>query len=384
MARIGSVCVLAAGGTGGHIFPAEALASALIARGARPVLFTDPRGRSFGGTLGGIEIRRIRAGGIAGVGRLARLKGAIALGCGFVQALWQLRRLSPIAVVGFGGYAALPTMLAACMSGYRTIVHEQNAVLGRANRLVAPRVDRIATAFADVSRLPAEAVGKLVRIGMPTRSAFIALRGRAYVPPDAHGPIRLLVLGGSQGARVFSEVIPQAIARLGAPIRVRLVISQQCRPETLDGVAAAYREIGISAQLASFFADVPERMADAHLVIARAGASTVAELTAIGRPAVLVPYPFAIDDHQAANARALERDGAAIVIEQDTLTAAALAECLGALFANPDALAALASRAWAAGMPEAGDRLADLVLPAPDPATTAGLRGGGTETGTRS
>ncbi len=365
MAHLGHVCVLAAGGTGGHVFPAEALAAALVARGARPVLFTDPRGHAFGGALQGVEVRQIRAGGIAGLGRLARLKSILALGCGFVQALWQLRRLSPVAVVGFGGYASLPTVLAACVSGYRTIVHEQNAVLGRANRLAASRVDRIATAFARIARVPAAAEGKVVRVGMPTRTTFAAVRNRAYAPPEAQGSIRLLVLGGSQGAKVFSDVIPAALARLGAGVRARLVVNQQCRPETLDAVNGAYREIGIAAELASFFSDIPDRLAAAHLVIARAGASTVAELTTVGRPAILVPYPYAIDDHQAANARAMQQDGAAMVIDQDAFTAVALAEQLSALLASPEALAKMAARAWAAGLPDAGDRLADLVLPAP-------------------
>lgn len=363
MAPLARVCVLAAGGTGGHVFPAEALASALRARGARPVLFTDPRGRAFGGALADIEMVRIRSAGIAGLGRWARLKGAVALGCGFVQALWQLRRLAPVTVVGFGGYASLPTVLAACVSGYRTVVHEQNAVLGRANRLVAGRVDRIATAFDAVARLPAAAQDKVMRIGMPTRPAFAALRNRAYVPPEGQGPIRLMVLGGSQGARVFSEVVPQAIARLGAGLRARLVVSQQCRPETHDAVAAAYREIGIAAELASFFADVPERLAAAHLVIARAGASTVAELTTIGRPALLVPYPYAIDDHQRANALALAAAGAALLIDQDAFTPTALAERLSTLFAAPEDLARIAAAAWAAGVPDAGEKLAELVLP---------------------
>ena len=354
--------VLAAGGTGGHIFPAEALAAALAARGARTVLFTDRRGGSFGGALAGVEVCRIRAGGIAGLGITARLRSIVDLALGFVQALLRLRRLAPDAVVGFGGYASLPTVLAACWLGCPSLVHEQNAVLGRANRLLAGRVDRIATAFEKLARLPAAAAAKLVRTGMPVRPAFVGLERQAYQAPVADGSARLLVLGGSQGARVLSTLVPEAIGLLPPDLRRRLAISQQCRPEDLDAVRAAYAELAVAADLATFFDNVPSRLAAAHLVIARAGASTVAELQAIGRPAILIPYPYATDDHQAANAQALASAGAAVALTEAELTAERLAQELEALLSAPDALAALAATCRAIGIPDAGDRLADLVM----------------------
>ncbi|SUS03897.1 UDP-N-acetylglucosamine--N-acetylmuramyl-(pentapeptide) pyrophosphoryl-undecaprenol N-acetylglucosamine transferase [uncultured Defluviicoccus sp.] len=354
--------VLAAGGTGGHIFPAEALAAALAARGARTVLFTDRRGGSFGGALAGVEVCRIRAGGIAGLGIVARLRSIVDLGLGLVQALLRLRRLAPDAVVGFGGYASLPTVLAACWLGCPSLVHEQNAVLGRANRLLAGRVERIATAFEKLAHLPAAAAAKLVRTGMPVRPAFAGLERQSYPAPAADGAVRLLVLGGSQGARVLSTLVPAAIGLLPSDLRRRLAISQQCRPEDLEAVRSAYAGLAVAADLATFFDNVPSRLAAAHLVIARAGASTVAELTTVGRPAILIPYPYATDDHQAANAQALAAAGAAVAMTEAGLTAERLAGELAALLGAPDVLAALAAKSRAIGIPDAGDRLADLVM----------------------
>lgn len=370
--------VLAAGGTGGHVFPAEALAAELLGRGATLMLFTDRRGDTYGGTLGGLESRTIRAGGLAGKGLLARVHGLADLAIGAVQARRLLRTLSPRAVVGFGGYASVPTVLAATASGIRTVVHEQNAVLGRANRLLARRVDRIATSFAEVAAVPPRASAKVVRTGMPVRRAFAVVASEDYVPPAADGEIHLLVLGGSQGARVFGEVVPAAVARLDASLRRRLVISQQCRAEGLEAADLAYRQLQVTVDLAPFFDDVPRRLAAAHLVITRSGASTVAELAAVGRPAILVPYPFAIDDHQSANARALAASGAAWVLPQQAFDADTLAGRLTELLGGDGgALVAAAAAARAAGRADAASRLADLVAtvgglaaPGPTPPTT--------------
>jgi UDP-N-acetylglucosamine--N-acetylmuramyl-(pentapeptide) pyrophosphoryl-undecaprenol N-acetylglucosamine transferase len=351
--------VLAAGGTGGHVFPAEALASQLRERGIEPVLFTDRRGTSFGGT---IAVHRIRGGAIAGTSAWGRLNSVAALAAGFVQAGWALRRLRPAAVVGFGGYASVPTVLAARAAGIPVILHEQNAVLGRANRLLAPRATRIATAFETVRAVPKGCEDKLVRVGMPVRPAFVRLRDRGYQSPEPGGPIRLLVLGGSQGARVFGDVVPAAVDRLTARTRSRLAIAQQCRPENLATVEDAYRRIGVAAELASFFDDVPQRLSSTHLLIARAGASTIAEITAVGCPAVLVPYPYATDDHQTANAHALAEHGGAWLLPQETLTPEGLAGRLEELLAKPELLAAAAHAARAAGYERAAARLADLVL----------------------
>lgn len=374
--------VLAAGGTGGHVFPAEALAAELIGRGAKLMLFTDRRGDVYGGTLGALESRTIRAGGLAGKGLVARARSLADLAFGALQARRLLKTLAPRAVVGFGGYASVPTVLAATASGIRTVVHEQNAVLGRANRMLAGRVDRIATSFGHVAAVPPRASAKVVRTGMPVRPAFAALAGEEYVPPAADGEIRLLVLGGSQGARIFGEVVPAAVARLGAALRRRLVISQQCRAEGLAAADAAYRQLQVTVDLAPFFDDVPQRLAAAHLVLARAGASTVAELTTVGRPGVLIPYPFAIDDHQSANARALAATGAAWVLPQQAFDAESLAGRLGELLAGDGtALRTAAAAARAAGCPDAAARLADLVASvgglAPRPSTNAVAAGDG-------
>ena len=353
--------VLAAGGTGGHVFPAEALAGVLLERGYRLALVTDRRGAVYGGTLGSLETLRIAAGGIAGRGGLARVRAVAEIGLGVVQARLLLRRLRPAAVVGFGGYASVPGMVAAVLAGIPTVLHEQNAVLGRANRLLAGRVGRIATSFAEVSHVDARLAPKLVHTGMPVRAAIAALRDTPYPTLDASGPIRLLVLGGSQGARVLSEVVPAALAGLPGGLRRRIQVAQQCRPEDLDAVTRAYAGTGIACTLQSFFADVPERLAVAHLVIGRAGASTVAELTALGRPAILVPYPFAIDDHQTANAHAIEDSGGAWLMPQDGFTAEALTARLDTLFTQPETLTRTAACAAKAGRADAAQRLADLV-----------------------
>jgi len=353
--------VLTAGGTGGHVFPAEALAVALLDRGYDLALVTDRRGQAYGGTLGRLSTFRICAGGIAGRGIAARLRGIAELGVGFFQARALLARLKPAAVIGFGGYASVPAMMAATSAGFPTALHEQNAVLGRANRLLAPRVDRIATCYESLSHLAPAWRDKVVQTGMPVRPAIAAQRNTDYPPLTDDGPLRLLVLGGSQGARILSEVIPAALARLPEAMRKRLRVSQQCRPEDLDAVRAAYAGSGIEAALESFFHDVPERLATAHLVIARSGASTVAELTALGRPAILVPYPHAIDDHQTANAHAIDDVGGGWLIPQPAFTAETLAARLESLFALPGSLTRAAACARTAGVPDAAARLADLV-----------------------
>ncbi|MGE5514921.1 MAG: undecaprenyldiphospho-muramoylpentapeptide beta-N-acetylglucosaminyltransferase [Bacteroidota bacterium] len=360
-----ALILLAAGGTGGHVFPAEALAQSLMERGYRLGLVTDRRGHAYGGTLGSLETFRISAGGIAGRGLLPKIRGVAELGLGVLQARALLKRLRPAVVVGFGGYASVPTMVAATWLGIPTAIHEQNAVLGRANRLLAGRVKRIATSYAKVAHMAPDWRAKVSHTGMPVRAAVAALRDVPY-PTLAEGqPIRLLVLGGSQGARVLSEVIPAALAALPEGIRTRLSVSQQCRPEDLESVRAAYAGTGIDATLDSFFADVPERMSAAHLVIARSGASTMAELTALGRPAILVPYPHAIDDHQTANAHAVDEVGGAWLMPQPAFTSEALAGRLESLFTQPGTLARAAGCARAAGRPDAAALLADLVAALP-------------------
>lgn len=353
--------VLAAGGTGGHVFPAEALAVELAGRGCRLALVTDRRGGALDGHFSGVEIHHIRAGGVAGKSFAARLRSAPELALGTVQAHGILKRLRPDAVVGFGGYPSIPTMLAATFAGHHTAIHEQNAVLGRANRLLASRVESIATSFAVVKGLSPESAAKVVHTGMPVRPAIAAMRDRPYPPLGADDPVRLLVLGGSQGARVLSEVVPRAVSGLAPELRRRLRITQQCRPEDLEQTRTAYADIGIEAELATFFGDVPDRLAATHLVITRSGASTVAEVTAVGRPAILVPYPFATDDHQTANAHSVDETGAGWLMPQESFTPETLAARLQSLISQPATLDKAAGCARASGHPDAARRLADMV-----------------------
>ncbi|WP_431268335.1 undecaprenyldiphospho-muramoylpentapeptide beta-N-acetylglucosaminyltransferase [Dankookia sp. P2] len=354
--------VIAAGGTGGHLFPAEALAAELLARGERVALMTDARSTAFDSpAFANAERFVLRGSGLSGRGVLRAAKGAAALAAGTLQARGLLRDLQAAAVVGFGGYPSVPPLLAALtMLGQRpvTVLHEQNAVLGRANRLLAPRADLLALSHAATAQVPARARSELV--GNPVRPALAALAGTDY--PGTEAALRLLVLGGSLGARVFADIVPAAVAALPEPLRKRLVVAQQCRPEDLARVRAAYDAAGVPAELSAFFPDVAGRLATAHLVVARAGAGTIAELACAGRPAILVPLPHAIDDHQQANARALAEAGAAIVMPQATLTPAALAGQLAALLSDPRGLARAAASAAKLARPEAARRLADLVL----------------------
>jgi UDP-N-acetylglucosamine--N-acetylmuramyl-(pentapeptide) pyrophosphoryl-undecaprenol N-acetylglucosamine transferase len=285
----------------------------------------------------------------------------VELGLGVIQARAILKRLRPNVIVGFGGYASVPTMVAAASLGIPTIIHEQNGVLGRANRLLAGRARAIAISYPHVAHVAEEWQAKLHHTGMPVRPAVAALQGVAYPALDETTPIRLLVLGGSQGARILSEVIPAALKALPAALQARIEIAQQCRPEDLETVRSAYAGSPIAATLESFFTDIPNRLAAAHLVIARSGASTMAELTYLGRPAILVPYPHATDDHQTANARALDEAGGGWLMPQTGFSAETLAARLAALLTQPVTLARASACALAAGRPDAAARLADLV-----------------------
>jgi UDP-N-acetylglucosamine--N-acetylmuramyl-(pentapeptide) pyrophosphoryl-undecaprenol N-acetylglucosamine transferase len=353
--------VVAAGGTGGHLFPAEALAAELLRRGRAVHLALDARADAFAQRLPGVAVHRVHAGRLAG-GPLAVARGLAGLAFGVREARALLRRLSPAAVVGFGGYPSVPTMLAAVHLGLPTLIHEQNAVLGRANRWLAPFVRRIATGFPTTARLRPADRGRAVHTGNPVRPAILATGEVPYRPPAPEQPIALLVLGGSQGARIMSEVVPPALALLPEALRRRLQVGHQARPEDLAAAAARYRTAGISAVLDSFFADVPERLAHAHLVICRAGASTIAELAVCGRPALLVPYPHATDDHQSANARVFAAAGGGWVIAQRALAPEELARFLTQRLAAADGLAAAAKAAHDFARPEAARHLADLAL----------------------
>jgi UDP-N-acetylglucosamine--N-acetylmuramyl-(pentapeptide) pyrophosphoryl-undecaprenol N-acetylglucosamine transferase len=356
--------VIAAGGTGGHLFPAEALAAELVARGERIALMTDARSAAYESpAFGNAERFVLRGSGLAGYGAGGAARGALALAAGTIEARGILKRLDAAAVVGFGGYPSVPPLIAARTlpraTRPATALHEQNGVLGRANRLLAPGADLLALSAEDTARVPSSAHVEVV--GNPVRPALAALAGQGFAAPGEEGAIRLLILGGSLGARIFADIVPGAVALLPERLRQRLVVTQQTRAEDLPRVETAYREAGVPADLSPFFGDIAVRLAMAHLVVARAGASTVAELACAGRPAVLVPLPHAIDDHQTANGRSLERAGAAWMMPQAGFTPAALARQMTAMFGTPSVLAKAAAAAAGLARPDAARRLADLV-----------------------
>ncbi|MCC6887703.1 MAG: undecaprenyldiphospho-muramoylpentapeptide beta-N-acetylglucosaminyltransferase [Hyphomicrobiales bacterium] len=354
--------LLAAGGTGGHLFAAEALAEALARRGVIVELATDRRAERYGKAFPARAIHIIPSDTVRARNPLALARTAIALGRGLLRSYGLLRRLRPAAVVGFGGYPTLPPVGAATVLKIPTVIHEQNAVMGRANRQLAPHVSAIATSFAGALDGAPALVDKATHTGNPVRPAAIAAASTAFDPPAPDGLLRLLVFGGSQGARIMSDIVPDAIGRLDAGLHVRLLIAQQARDEDLARVRDAYARLAIAAEVAPFFPDLPTRIAAAHLVIARAGASTVAELAAIGRPSILVPLPGALDQDQFANAGVLAGAGGAIRLRQDDLTPQRLATEIAALVSDPQKLAAMAQAARSQGMPDAAERLADLVL----------------------
>lgn len=353
--------VLAAGGTGGHVFPAQALAEELLSRGHVLALVTDRRGADIGGALARIDRYLVRAGTLGSGGLGSAVGGLANVVAGIFQARSLLRRLRPSAVIGFGGYPSLPTMLAAARLKIPAAIHEQNAVLGRVNRLLASRVGVIATSFSDTRGLTAPNRHKASLTGNPVRPEVAAARSQEYAAPRNGGPINILVAGGSQGASVLSEVVPAALAKLPPRLRARTQVTQQCRPEDLAGVRQAYDATGISADLCPFIEDLAVKLAAAHIAVVRAGASTVAELAVIGCPAVLVPYPFATDDHQAYNARALAGADAAWIMPQGEFDAGRLSALLVSLVTEPDRLEAAAAAARGLGRPDASARLADLV-----------------------
>jgi UDP-N-acetylglucosamine--N-acetylmuramyl-(pentapeptide) pyrophosphoryl-undecaprenol N-acetylglucosamine transferase len=358
---VSAAFVLAAGGTGGHLFPAEALAVELIESGARVHLLTDSRADAFAMSLPDVAIHEVRSGRIGG-GPVRAAYGLAELAAGAVQARRLLRRLAPQAVIGFGGYPSLPTMVAAASLGLPTLIHEQNAVLGRANRRLAPRAWRIATGFPETIGLrPLDRI-RAVQTGNPVRPAILAAGWSGYRPPLPGGPVELLILGGSQGAHILSTIVPPALAALPSGLRAVLRVSQQARREDLAAVAKSYAETGIAAEVDSFFADVPQRLARAHLAICRAGASTVAELAAIGRPALLIPYPHATDDHQTANAQAFATAGGGWVIAQADVSPDTLAARLDSHFADAASLTIAAQRALGFGRRDAARHLARLAL----------------------
>ena len=353
--------VLAAGGTGGHLIPAFALAVELEKRGHHVALITDGRGAQIPGKPETLTAHVLPAGRFQGRNPLSWIKAFKAILEGRSMALRLFESFQPSAVVGFGGYPALPALLAATSAGVPTVIHEQNAVLGRVNRLLAGRVNAIATAYGKVDRLADKLRAKVHLVGNPVREEVLALRDEPFPSFTEDGLLRVLVTGGSQGAKVLSEVVPDGLAMLQPALRTRLQVTQQCRPEDIEAVRVRYASHDIPAELGTYFEDMAERLADAHLFVGRAGASTIAELTAVGRPAILVPLPIATDDHQAANAREMANAGGARSIRQEKFTAVELAKQIQAIAQSPQTLGNAAHAAWNCGHPNAVRDLADLV-----------------------
>ncbi len=353
--------MLAAGGTGGHLIPAFALAVELQRRGHHVALITDERGAAIPGKPEGLTAHVLPAGRLEGKNPLSWVRGFRAIREGRQMALRLFESFEPSAVVGFGGYPALPALLASTSAKIPSVVHEQNAVLGRVNRYLAGRVDAIATSYRKVDRLAAKHAMKAHLVGNPVRAEVLALRDQPFPAFTEEGLLRILVTGGSQGARVLSEVVPDGLAMLQTALRYRLQVTQQCRPEDIEAVRNRYATHDIPAELGTYFENMDERLADAHLFIGRAGASTVAELTAVGRPAILVPLPIATDDHQAANTREIVQAGGARSIRQEKFTAVELAKQIQAMAQHPETLANAAHAAWNCGYPNAAADLADLV-----------------------
>jgi len=351
--------LLAAGGTGGHLFPAESLATVLEKRGIAVELATDHRAAHFKFPARAVHL--IPSATLPGRDPISLARTATLLTLGTAKAWSLLGRIEPEVVVGFGGYPTVPPLLAASWRGIPTVLHEQNGVMGRANRLLGSRVTAIATGFRTLKNFNRHWQSKITFTGNPIRPQVVAASTTPYASL-AGGDLRLLVFGGSQGAHVMAEIVPAAVEKLDSDLRARMSIVQQVRAEDADMVYAVYARLGVESETAPFFSDLPARMAAAHLVISRSGASTVAELSAIGRPAILVPLPHALDQDQLVNAGVLDAAGGAIRIEQRDFTPERLAAEITALSNDPARLAHMAQAAKSAGTTDAAERLADLVL----------------------
>ena len=352
--------VLAAGGTGGHMIPAHALAAELKSRKHGVLLITDERGARFPGLFEDVPVHILPAGRLGG-GPIGWLKaaGSVVRGRGDAKRLYRDHR--PDAVVGFGGYPAFPSLLAASAMRIPTVIHEQNAVMGRVNRLLAGEAEAIGTAYDQIDRLKPKYQRKAVLVGNPVREAIARLGELPFPPFDEVAPLKILVTGGSQGATVLSQIVPEGLGMLDPSLRRRLQVVQQCRPDDIERVRKQYSDLGIPAELMTYIEDMDAKLGDAHLVIGRAGASTIAELTAAGRPAILVPFAAATDDHQTANAREMVKAGGARAIAQSDFTPEVLARQIEALAMDPVALNNAAGRALSVGRPHAARDLADLV-----------------------
>jgi UDP-N-acetylglucosamine--N-acetylmuramyl-(pentapeptide) pyrophosphoryl-undecaprenol N-acetylglucosamine transferase len=350
--------VIAAGGTGGHMFPAQALAEAMLARGWRVKLSTDARGARYaGGFPRQVEILRVAADSLARGGLVERIAAPFRLGVGVLAALVSMLRDRPAVVAGFGGYPSFPALSAAIVLKLPRMIHEQNGVLGQVNQLYAKRVHAIGCGIWPTD-LPEGVEGW--HVGNPVRAAVMDRAGAPYIPPGDY-PMSIVAIGGSQGARALSDNVPAAIAALPGHLRRHIRVSHQAREEDLARVELAYAEAGIEAEVRPFFEDIPARLAEAQLVISRAGASSIADISVIGRPSILIPYPYATGDHQTANARGLVEAGAAILIPESALDPAALSAQIATVLEQPEGAMRMAHAALSCGRPDAADRLVEIV-----------------------
>lgn len=357
----GRLVMLAAGGTGGHLFPAQALAEALVRRGYAIHLMTDERVRDYGRAFPALETHLVPAATITPSKPFLLPLQLLKLYRGYRSARAILERLKPVAVAGFGGYPSFPPVIAASRLGIPCCIHDQNAVMGRANRVLSRYADAVASSFPALGKLPEQCKNKLRYTGNPVRGIVLAKQGAPYQPSAADQPFDLLVFGGSQGARFFAEFMPEVLKLLPKAVLRNLKVVQQCRPEDIERVKAAYGALELSFELASFFADMPQRFADAQLIVCRSGASTIAELGVIGRPAVMVPLPHSLDNDQLHNAEFLAQKGGGWVMPQADLTPQEFAAFLTRLRYQDDELAGAAHAALELGMPDAAERLADVV-----------------------
>ena len=355
------LAVIAAGGTGGHLFPAQALAEVLTARGWRIVLASDDRVAGMSQSFPAEEHIPLSAATFRPGDPLGAIKAAGAIFKGVMQARKALRRLDPDVVVGFGGYPSLPALIAAITLGRRTVIHEQNAVMGRANRLVAGRVTTVACAFPTLLKAPEAVKARAKVIGNPIRPDIRALFDAPYLPPTPDGPLVLLVTGGSQGARLLSELVPAAVRKLPEAMRARLDVMQQARPESMETARNLYADALVKAEVAPFFRDMASRLGRAHLVVGRSGAGTVCEFAVAGRPAILVPLKIALDDDQGQNAKLLADAGGAVIAREDELDQPAMTAALNYLLSDPARLAKMSAAARKVAKPDAAERLADIV-----------------------
>lgn len=363
--------LLSAGGTGGHLFPAQALAAELNRRNWRVELVTDHRATHYGGDFPAAVVHTVPSGTPSSRNPVTIVASLFKLALGLLKSIRILGAVRPAAMVGFGGYPTVPPLIAAWLLRTPSVLHEQNAVMGRANGLLSRMCHKVALSF-EGTRAPERALAKSILCGNPVRDAVHHAATWPFEDIVPGGPIKLVVFGGSQGARFFSDIMPAVFGLLSPDLQKRLEIVQQCRQEDLSRVSQAYAPLGINVELAPFFSDLPHRIARSHLIISRSGASTIGELTVIGRPAILVPLPGAIDQDQKANGAVLEAAGGAVVLEQPTITPEFFAEVITALISDADGLKDRAEKARSAGRPDAVERLADLVE-----SVASGARSGG-------